>query len=42
MIGEFNFDPNKIFHKTLIFDTSLVDEEVIIDRTMIHLMTNIG
>ena len=32
MIGEFNFDPKEILNKTLIFDTSMVDEEVIIGR----------
>ena len=32
MIGEFNFDPKEILNKTLIFDTSVLDEEVIIDR----------
>ena len=32
MTGEFNFDPKEILNKTLIFDTSTVDEEVIIDR----------
>ena len=31
MIGEFNFNPKEILNKTLIFDTSKVDEEVIID-----------
>ena len=32
MIGEFNFNPKEILNKALIFDTSMVDEEVIIDR----------
>ena len=32
MIGKFNFDPREILNKTLIFDSSMVDEEVIIDR----------
>ena len=32
MVGEFNFDPKEILNKTLIFDNSVVDEEVIIDR----------
>ena len=32
LIDEFNFDPKEILNKTLIFDTSIVDEEVIIDR----------
>ena len=32
MIGEFNFDPKEMLNKTLIFDTSMVDVEVIIDR----------
>ena len=32
MRGELNFDPKEILNKTLIFDTSMVDEEVIIDR----------
>ena len=32
MLGEFNFDPKRILNKTLISDTSVVDEEMIIDR----------
>ena len=32
MIGDFNFDPQKILNKTLLYDTSTVDEEVIIDK----------
>ena len=32
MIGEFNFDPKERLNKTLTFDTSIIDEEVIIDR----------
>ena len=32
MVGEFNFDPKEILNKTLIFDTAMVNEEVIIDR----------
>ena len=31
MLGEFNFDPKQIFNKTLTFDTSLIEEEIIID-----------
>ena len=34
MIGEFNFDAKEMLNKTLIFNTSMVDEEVIIDRIM--------
>ena len=32
MIGECNFDPKEILNKTLIFETSMVDEEVITDE----------
>ena len=32
MISEFNFDPKEILNKTLIFDMSMVHEEVIINR----------
>ena len=32
MIGDFNFDQKKILNKTLLFDASTVDEEVIIDK----------
>ena len=32
MLGEFNFDPKRILNKTLIFDTSIIVEEIIIDR----------
>ena len=32
MISDFNFYPKKILSKTLLFDTSTVDEEVIIDK----------
>ena len=32
MLGEFNFDPKEILHKKLIFDTTIIDEEMIIDR----------
>ena len=32
MRGEFNFDPKEIVDKNLLFDISLVDEEVIMDR----------
>ena len=32
MIGDFDFDPKKILNKTLLFDTSTIDEEVIIDK----------
>ena len=31
-LGEFNFRPKNILNKTLIFDTSKVDEEIIMDR----------
>ena len=32
MIGDFNFDPKKTLNKTLLFYTSTVYEEVIIDK----------
>ena len=32
MIGDFNFDQKKKLNKTLLFDASTVDEEVIIDK----------
>ena len=32
MLGEFNFRPKNILNKTLIFDTSKADEEIIMDR----------
>ena len=32
MDGEFNFSPQKILNKKLIFDISMVDEETIIDK----------
>ena len=32
LLGKFDFDPRKSLNKTLIFDTSVLDEEIIIDR----------
>ena len=32
MLGKFNFDPKEILNKKLIFDTTIIDEEIIIDR----------
>ena len=32
MLGEFNFDPKEILHQKLIFDTTIIDEEMIIHR----------
>ena len=32
ILGQFNFDPKEILNKTLIFDTVMIDEEIIIDR----------
>ena len=32
MNDEFNFDPKKILNETLIFETTLIDEEIIIHR----------
>ena len=32
MDGEFNFSPQKILNKKLIFDISMVDEETIMDK----------
>ena len=31
MNGKFSFDPNKIFNKTLLFDTTKIDEKIIMD-----------
>ena len=33
--GKFSFDPNKILNKTLLFDTTKIDEEIITDM-IIH------
>ena len=32
MLGELSFDPKEILNKKLIFDTTIIDEEIIIDR----------
>ena len=32
ILGNFNFDPKVILNKRLIFDTTTMDEEIIIDR----------
>ena len=32
MVGEFNFDPKEILNKKPIFDSTIIDEEIIIDR----------
>ena len=32
MLGEFNFSPKQILNKKLIFDTTIIDEETIIDK----------
>ena len=32
MLGEFDFDPQKILNKTLISDTSKIEEEIIVER----------
>ena len=32
MLSEFNFDPEEILNETLVFDTSMTDEEIVIDR----------
>ena len=34
MDGEFNFSPEKVLNKRLIFDVSMVDEETIMDKTI--------
>ena len=34
MRGEFNFSPKKILNKTLIFDTTKINEEIIKDKIM--------
>ena len=31
MDGKFSFDPKKILNKTLLFDTTKMDEEIIMD-----------
>ena len=32
LLGEFNFDPKDILNKKLIFDATIIGEEIIIDR----------
>ena len=32
MLDNFNFDPKLILNKRLIFDTTIIDQEIIIDR----------
>ena len=32
MLGECNFDPKEILNKKLIFNTIIIDEEIMIDR----------
>ena len=32
MFGEYNFDPKEILNKKLIFNTIIIDEEIMIDR----------
>ena len=32
MNGKFNFDPQKILSKTMLFHTTKIDEEIIMDR----------
>ena len=32
MAGEFNFSPEKILNKRLVFDISMVDEEIIMEK----------
>ena len=32
--GKFSFDPKKILNKTLLFDTTKIDEEIIMDMIM--------
>ena len=32
MLGEFNFSSKNILNKTLIFDTSKIDQEIVMDR----------
>ena len=38
MAGKFNFSPKKILNKRLIFDTSVVDEETVMDKISAVLM----
>ena len=32
MLGEFNYSPKQILNKKLIFDTTIIDEETIMDK----------
>ena len=32
MLGESNFDPKEILNKKLIFNTIIIDEEIMLDR----------
>ena len=32
MLGNFNFDPKTILNKRLIIDTTIINEEIIIDK----------
>ena len=32
ILGEFNFDPKQLLNKRLIFDTSIIEKDIIIDR----------
>ena len=32
ILGEFSFDPKQLLNKRLIFDTSIIEKDIIIDR----------
>ena len=34
ILGEFNFDPKQLLNKRLIFDTLIIEKDIIIDRTI--------
>ena len=40
LLGEFNFDPKDILNKKLIFDATIIGEELM--QLMTHLMISIG
>ena len=42
MLGNFNFDQKTILNKRLIFGTTIIDEEIIIDAINDPIMINIG
>ena len=40
MNGKFSFDPKKILNKTLLFDTTKIDKEIIMDMIIRALAAN--